>query len=108
MGANMRYTIRRSMLRASLAAPSRRHRRHTMSNTAIGPFVDADGHVVEPPDMLTRYIDRKFRDMIPRHSLDPEGYDVLEPVKTGIAFGSGFFPDFTSRPNCAPNNAGRP
>jgi len=79
-----------------------------MSNTAIGPFVDADGHVVEPPDMLTRYIDRKFRDMIPRHSLDPEGYDVLEPVKTGIAFGSGFFPDFTSRPNCAPNNAGRP
>jgi predicted TIM-barrel fold metal-dependent hydrolase len=79
-----------------------------MAKSPIGLFVDADGHVVEPPDMLQRYIEPRFRDLVPRHSLDAEGYDVLEPVRTGLGLNNAFFPEATVRPNCMPNNAGRP
>ena len=30
---------------------------------AIGPLIDADGHVLEPADTWQNYIDPKFRDL---------------------------------------------
>ena len=35
--------------------------------------VDADGHVVEPPEMLNEYIEPKFRDRIPKYVKDEKG-----------------------------------
>ena len=33
-----------------------------MTHTQPSPVVDADGHVLEPADMYTNYIDPQYRD----------------------------------------------
>ena len=38
--------------------------------------VDADGHVLEPPDLVQRYIDPAFRDQAP-YMADLDGMDVI-------------------------------
>ncbi|MGH7966713.1 MAG: amidohydrolase family protein [Candidatus Binatia bacterium] len=48
-----------------------------MTNTQLGPVVDADGHVLEPGDMYTNYIDPKYRDRAMRIGYDEEGYENL-------------------------------
>jgi len=35
--------------------------------------IDADGHVLEPPDLWERYIEPKYRDRCPRLVIDGEG-----------------------------------
>jgi hypothetical protein len=40
--------------------------------------VDADGHILEPPDIWERYIDPKFRDRALRFIIDDNGLEALE------------------------------
>ena len=40
--------------------------------------VDADGHILEPPDLWENYIDPKFRDRALRFRLDENGLEELE------------------------------
>ncbi len=40
--------------------------------------VDADGHVLEPPDMWERYIDLKHRDIAMRICKDADGLEFLD------------------------------
>ena len=44
---------------------------------AIGPLIDADGHVLEPADTWQNYIDPKFRDRAIRIELDADGRERL-------------------------------
>ena len=37
------------------------------------PYVSADGHVVEPADLWTTRMDRKFRDRAPARRVTPGG-----------------------------------
>jgi predicted TIM-barrel fold metal-dependent hydrolase len=39
--------------------------------------VDADGHVLEPPDLWERYVERRWRDRAIRMVRQPDGRDVL-------------------------------
>lgn len=41
-------------------------------------IVDADGHILEPPDLWERYIDPEFRDRAIRIRRDADGVDFLE------------------------------
>lgn len=49
--------------------------------------VDADGHILEPPDMWARYIDPEFRDRAPR-VVEDQGVDVFsigdKEIKRGL------------------------
>ena len=52
-----------------------------MENQATFPYsgaIDADGHILEPPDTWERYIDAKFRDRAIRIVKDHDGLEVLE------------------------------
>ncbi len=40
--------------------------------------IDADGHILEPPDLWERYLDPKFRDRALRIELDADGLEELE------------------------------
>jgi predicted TIM-barrel fold metal-dependent hydrolase len=40
--------------------------------------VDADGHILEPPDLWERYIDPQFRDRALRFIIDDNGLEALE------------------------------
>lgn len=40
--------------------------------------IDADGHVLEPPDLWLNYIEPKFRDRAPRLGLTGDGAEVLQ------------------------------
>ena len=40
--------------------------------------ISADGHTIEPPDMWSRYVDKRFHDRIPRLVKDPMGGDAWE------------------------------
>ena len=40
--------------------------------------IDADGHVLEPPDVWEKYIDPAFRDRAIRLRLNDEGKEYLE------------------------------
>ena len=40
--------------------------------------IDADGHVLEPPDLWERYIDPAFRDRALRIRSDDQGLEYLE------------------------------
>src|SRR5258708_4404608 len=40
--------------------------------------IDADGHILEPPDTWERYIDPQFRDRAIRICRDTDGLEVLE------------------------------
>ncbi|HEV8718875.1 MAG TPA: amidohydrolase family protein [Candidatus Binatia bacterium] len=48
-----------------------------MTNTQLGPVVDADGHVLEPGDMYPHYIDPQYRDRALRIAVDEKGYENL-------------------------------
>jgi len=37
--------------------------------------IDADGHILEPPDLWTKNIEPKFRDKAPRVIVDTDGKD---------------------------------
>ncbi|HJY83933.1 MAG TPA: amidohydrolase family protein [Candidatus Binatia bacterium] len=41
-------------------------------------IIDADGHILEPPDTWEKYIEPQFRDRAIRIRLNDEGYEVLE------------------------------
>jgi hypothetical protein len=40
--------------------------------------IDADGHILEPPDLWEQYLEPKFRDRALRIVRDPEGLEELE------------------------------
>jgi len=40
--------------------------------------VDADGHLLEPPDLWERYLEPKYRDRAMRISVDKRGFEYLE------------------------------
>lgn len=40
--------------------------------------IDADGHVLEPPDLWENYLETRFRDRALRIKVDDEGYEYLE------------------------------
>jgi hypothetical protein len=40
--------------------------------------IDADGHILEPPDVWEKYIDPRFRDRAIRIRLNKEGQEYLE------------------------------
>ena len=48
-----------------------------MTNTQPSPVVDADGHVLEPADMYTNYIDPQYRDRALRIACDEKGHENL-------------------------------
>jgi predicted TIM-barrel fold metal-dependent hydrolase len=53
----------------------------TLHQTYTLPYegaVDADGHILEPPDLWENYIDPRFRDRALRFVLDDEGLEELE------------------------------
>jgi predicted TIM-barrel fold metal-dependent hydrolase len=51
---------------------------HETGRIAFDGAVDADGHVLEPPDLWETYIDPKFRDRALRIRLDDDGLEELE------------------------------
>src|SRR5262245_56116078 len=56
-------------------------RSQTMENQASFPYrgaIDADGHILEPPDTWERYIDPKFRDRAIRIVKGRDGLEILE------------------------------
>lgn len=40
--------------------------------------IDADGHILEPPDLWERYLEPKYRDRAVRIKKDPDGLEYLE------------------------------
>lgn len=40
--------------------------------------IDADGHILEPPDLWENYLESKYKDRAIRIRLDDEGYEYLE------------------------------
>ena len=50
----------------------------TFPHLAYNNIIDADGHILEPPDVWEKYIDPKFRDRAIRIRLDREGHEYLE------------------------------
>src|ERR1700688_4366623 len=54
---------------------------NAMEQTERFPYhgaIDADGHILEPPDTWERYIDPEFRDRAIRIRKDRDGLEVLE------------------------------
>jgi predicted TIM-barrel fold metal-dependent hydrolase len=51
------------------------HATHRLSHDGA---VDADGHILEPPDLWERYIDPKYRDRALRFIVDENGLEALE------------------------------
>ena len=41
-------------------------------------IIDADGHVLEPPDMWENYLEAKYKDRAIRWKINDEGMDYLE------------------------------
>jgi len=70
--------------------------------------VDADGHVVEPPEMLNEYIEPKFRDRIPKYVKDEKGREWWEPRDPSVSDAQSWFPRERTLVTCLPNSAGRP
>ena len=60
-----------------------------MRTEISGGYVSADGHIVEPADLFTTRMDRRFRDRAPHIESRPDGdYYVIEgldPVSLGLA-----------------------
>lgn len=58
-------------------------------------LISADGHVVEPPDMWTKYLPARFHDRAPRLVKDPKGGDAWElapgapPMPIGLVTNAG-------------------
>ncbi len=40
--------------------------------------IDADGHVLEPPDLWENYLEAKYRDRALRIRVDDDGFEYLE------------------------------
>ena len=40
--------------------------------------IDADGHILEPPDVWEKYMDPQYRDRAIRISKDQDGLEILE------------------------------
>ncbi len=59
-----------------------------MTTPITGGYVSADGHVVEPADLWTTRMDKRFRDRAPHVESRPEGdyyiIDGLEPLPVGL------------------------
>jgi len=59
-----------------------------MPTSITGGYVSADGHVVEPADLWTTRIDKRFRDRAPhietRKSIDFYVIDGLDPAALGL------------------------
>jgi uncharacterized protein len=51
---------------------------HTTHQITYDGAVDADGHVLEPPDLWENYIDPKYRDRALRIVTDENGLEELE------------------------------
>jgi uncharacterized protein len=51
---------------------------HDAHRIAYDGAVDADGHVLEPPDLWETYIDPQFRDRALRFRVDEDGLEELE------------------------------
>jgi uncharacterized protein len=52
-----------------------------MTQSARFPYagaIDADGHILEPPDLWEKYIEPKYRDRTIRIRTDRDGLEVLE------------------------------
>ncbi|MHB8669088.1 MAG: amidohydrolase family protein [Acidimicrobiales bacterium] len=66
-----------------------------MTTTPTYRIVSADGHVVEPPDMWTRYLPNRFQDRAPRLVKDPKGGDAwvlvrgAPPMPLGLVTNAG-------------------
>ena len=60
-----------------------------MGTEISGGYVSADGHIVEPADLFTTRMDRRFRDRAPHIESRPDGdyyvIEGLEPVGLGFA-----------------------
>ena len=60
-------------------------------------LISADGHVVEPPDMWTKYLPKKFHDRAPKLVKDQKGGDAWElvpgtpPMPLGLVTNAGRF-----------------
>jgi predicted TIM-barrel fold metal-dependent hydrolase len=48
-----------------------------MLDSKLGPVVDADGHILEPPDLWLKHIDPQYRDRAIRIDHDEKGWEVL-------------------------------
>ena len=59
-----------------------------MATPTTGGYISADGHVVEPADLWTTRMDKRFRDRAPHVESRPEGdyyiIDGLEPLPVGL------------------------
>ncbi len=51
---------------------------HETHRIAVDGAVDADGHILEPPDLWETYIDPAFRDRALRFRIDEQGLEELE------------------------------
>src|SRR5881397_80796 len=51
---------------------------HETGHLPYDGAVDADGHILEPPDLWETYIDPKYRDRALRIVLDENGLEELE------------------------------
>ncbi len=51
------------------------------------PLVSADSHIIEPPDLWTKRIDKKYRDQAPRIVQDAEGAKFMTGKEAGGFFG---------------------
>lgn len=60
-----------------------------MSQRLPFPIVDADAHVLEPPDLWERYIDPAYRDQAIRVARDSRGVEVLEVAGEPLARSRG-------------------
>jgi predicted TIM-barrel fold metal-dependent hydrolase len=58
-----------------MSAPKTLHATHHLS---FGGAVDADGHILEPPDLWERYLEPQYRDRALRFVLDDDGLEELE------------------------------
>jgi len=59
----------------TITPPKPMHDAHRIAHDGA---VDADGHVLEPPDLWERYIDPPFRDRALRFRVDEQGLEELE------------------------------
>ena len=51
---------------------------HATKRLGFDGAVDADGHILEPPDLWERYLEPKYRDRALRFVLDDRGLEELE------------------------------
>jgi len=51
---------------------------HEAHRIEVNGAVDADAHILEPPDLWQNYIDPKYRDRALRFQLDENGLEELE------------------------------